>query len=177
MTGADLIVLLIVGLTAVGGFLRGFMQEILSLAAWILAALAIRFLHTDLTLALQPFLGDGVATSVLAFALLLLIPYAAMKLIANNVGRVSRNSVLGPIDRVLGFGFGALKGFLIVVVAFSLLVLGYDSVWDFRGRPTWMTTARSYELIDSGSRALVEVLAERRARILGEDAQVEAAGE
>ena len=60
---------------------------------------------------------------------------------------------------------------VITVVGFSLLVLGYDSVWDYRGRPTWITTARSYELIDSASRSLVEVLAERRARILGQDAQ------
>lgn len=166
MTGFDFIVLLIVGVAAVGGFLRGFMQEILSLAAWILAACAIRYLHTDLTLAMQPYLGQGVATSVLAFALLLLIPYAAMKVIANNVGKVSRDSALGPIDRVLGFGFGGVKGLLIVVVAFSLLVLGYDTVWDYRGRPTWITTSRSYELVDSASRALVEVLAERRARLL-----------
>ncbi|MDG6078146.1 CvpA family protein [Erythrobacter litoralis] len=170
MTGFDLIVLLIVGVSAVGGFLRGFMQEILSLAAWVLAACAIRFLHTDLTLAIRPYIGQGVSTSVLAFALLLLIPYAAMKVIATNVGRVSRDSVLGPIDRVLGFGFGGVKGVLIVVIAFSLLVLGYDTVWDYRGRPTWMTTARTYELVDSSSRALVEVLAERKARLLGETA-------
>ena len=176
MTGFDYIVLLIVGVAAIGGFMRGFMQEILSLAAWILAAFAIRFLHTPLTLALQDFLGDGIATSVLAFALLLLIPYAAMKVIANNVGMASRDSLLGPIDRVLGFGFGALKGILIVVIAFSLLVLGYDSVWDYRGRPVWITTAKTYELVDGGSRTLVEILAERRARLLGnegDDAEAE----
>ncbi len=175
MTGFDLIVLLIAGIAAVGGFLRGFMQEILSLAAWILAALAIRYLHTDLTLFLQDYLGDGVATSVLAFALLLLIPYAAMKLIANNVGKMSRKSVLGPVDRVLGFGFGGVKGMLIVVVAFSLLVLGYDSVWDYRGRPTWMTTARSYEFVDGASRSLSEVLAERRARLREQSETADAA--
>ncbi len=165
MTGFDYIVLLIVGVAAVGGFLRGFMQEILSLAAWVLAAFAIRFLHTPLTLALQDFLGPDITTALLSFALLLLIPYAAMKVIANNVGAASRSSVLGPIDRVLGFGFGALKGMMIVVIAFSLLVLGYDSVWNYKGRPNWITTARSYELIDASSRALVETLAERRARL------------
>jgi membrane protein required for colicin V production len=92
-----------------------------------------------------------------------------MKVIANNVGTASRGSVLGPVDRVLGFGFGALKGMVIVVIAFSLLVLGYDTVWGFKGRPTWITTARSYELVDASSRALVEVLADRRA-ILREQA-------
>ena len=165
MTGFDYIVLLIVGIAAAGGFLRGFLQEILSLAAWVLAAFAIRFLHTPLTLSLQDFLGDDITTSLLAFTLLLLIPYAAMKVIANNVGMASRNSLLGPIDRVLGFGFGALKGMLIVVIAFSLLVLGYDTVWSYKGRPNWITTARSYELVDSSSRALVQVLAERRATL------------
>ena len=123
MTGFDYIVLLIVGIAAAGGFMRGFLQEILSLAAWVLAAFAIRFLHTPLTLSLQDFLGDDITTSLLAFTLLLLIPYAAMKVIANNVGTASRGSVLGPVDRVLGFGFGALKGMVIVVIAFSLLVV------------------------------------------------------
>ena len=165
MTGFDYIVLLIVGIAAAGGFMRGFLQEILSLAAWVLAAFAIRFLHTPLTLSLQDFLGDDITTSLLAFTLLLLIPYAAMKVIANIVGMASRNSLLGPIDRVLGFGFGALKGMLIVVIAFSLLVLGYDTVWSYKGRPNWITTARSYELVDSSSRALVQVLAERRATL------------
>lgn len=165
MTGFDLIVLLIVGIAAVGGFLRGFVQEVLSLGAWILAAFAIRYLHTPLTLAMQDFIGADITTSLLAFTLLLLIPYAAMKVIANNVGKASRNSVLGPIDRVLGFGFGALKGILITILAFSLLVLGYDTVWSYKGRPAWITTARSYELVDASSRALVEVLAERRERL------------
>ena len=169
MTGFDLIVLLIVGVAAVGGFLRGFLQEVLSLGAWILAAVAIRYLHTPLTLQMQEYIGVNVTTSVLAFTFLLLIPYAAMKVIANNVGQASRQSFLGPIDRVLGFGFGALKGLIIVIIAFSVLVLGYDSVWDYRGRPTWMTTARSYELIDSGSRSMVEVLAQRRAKLREEE--------
>lgn len=172
MTGFDFIVFGIVAVAAIGGFMRGFVQEVLSLAAWVLAALAIRFLHTPLTQALAGYVGGGIATAVLAFALLLLIPYAAMKLIAGNVGATSRNSVLGPIDRVLGFGFGALKGLVIVVIAFSVLVLGYDSVWNYRGRPAWITTARTYELIDASSRAMVEILAERRTRLREESALV-----
>lgn len=165
MTGFDFIVLGVVAIAAMGGFMRGFLQEVLSLAAWILAAFAIRYLHTPLTSAMADYIGYGVSTAILAFALLLLIPYAAMKVIANNLGAASRNSPLGPIDRVLGFGFGGLKGVLVVVIAFSLLVLGYDTVWGMGGRPTWITTARSYDLVDSGSRSLVEIIAERRAQV------------
>ena len=165
MTGFDFIVLGIVAIAAIGGFMRGFVQEVASLAAWILAAFAIRYLHTPLTLAMADWMGYGVATSILAFALLLLIPYAAMKVIANNLGSAARSSVLGPIDRVLGFGFGGIKGVLVVVIAFSLLVLGYDTVWGVGGRPTWISNARSYSLVDSGSRSLVEIIAQRRAEV------------
>lgn len=142
--------------------MRGLVQEVLSLAAWILAGFAIYYLHKPLTEAIMTQLDTEPATSILAFALLLLIPYAAMKLIAGNVGEASRNSIMGPIDRVLGFGFGALKGALIFVFAFSVLVLGYDTVWGFEGRPTWMTTARTYPIADAASRDLVAVISERR---------------
>ncbi len=162
MTGFDYIVLGIVAIAAVGGFMRGFVQEVFSLVAWIFAGFAIRYLHTPLTMALAGYMGYGISTAILAFALLLLIPYAAMKVIANNLGAAAHKSPLGPIDRVLGFGFGGIKGVVVVVVGFSLLVLGYDTVWGFGGRPTWITTARSYDLVDGGSRSLVEMIAQRR---------------
>lgn len=165
MNGFDIIVLIVVGVAAVGGFLRGLVQEVLSLAAWALAAAAIYYLHTPLTEALREYLDTEPTTSILAFALLLLIPYAAMKVIANNVGQASRNSILGPIDRVLGFGFGVVKGALIMVFAFSLVALGFDTMWGYKGRPTWVTTARTYPVVDSASSDLVELIAERRERL------------
>ncbi len=169
MTGFDIILLIVVGVAAIGGFMRGLVQEVLSLAAWVLAAFAIRYLHSPLTEQLVVYLEEPTTTSILAFALLLLIPYAAMKVIANNAGEASRNSILGPIDRVLGFGFGALKGALIMVFAFSVLVLGFDTVWGYKGRPAWITTARSYPVIDAASRDLVEIIAERRAQVDAEE--------
>ena len=162
MTGFDIIVLLIVGVAAVGGFLRGFVQEVLSVAAWVLAVLAIRYLHTDLTAALYGYIGTPSGAAVLAFALLLLIPYAAMKLISRRAGEASRNSVLGPFDRVLGFGFGAVKGVIVVVMAFSVLVLGYDTVWGVQGRPTWITTARTYPFVNASADAMVHLIDERQ---------------
>ena len=91
-----------------------------------------------------------------------------MKVIAGNVGEASRGSILGPIDRVLGFGFGAVKGALIVVFAFSVLVLGFDTVWGYQGRPNWITQARTYPAADAFSRELVRMIAERRERLTGE---------
>lgn len=169
MTGFDIIVLVIVGIAAIGGFTRGFVHEVLSLAAWALAVVAIYFLHTDLTAVLNDYVGSPSAAAVLAFMLLLLIPYAVMKLIAGRIGKASRNSVIGPIDRVLGFGFGAVKGVIIVVIAFSLLVLGYDTVWGPDGRPAWIRDARTYPFVNAGSEAMVQLI-EMRRELLREEA-------
>src|SRR6478609_9884389 len=172
MTGLDIIALLLVAIAAIGGFMRGFVQEVLSLAAWLLAIFAIRYLHTDMTGFLARYVGTSTTAALLAFVLLLLIPYAAMKLIAGRLGKASRNSIIGPFDRVLGFGFGALKGVIIVVVAFSVLALGYDTVWGPQGRPNWIKDARTYPFINAASEAMVQLIEARRERLEEEDASV-----
>ena len=169
MSTFDILVLVIVGVAAVGGFMRGLVQEMLSLAAWILAIFAIHYLHTPLYDALRDWIGPGTPVAMLAFVLLLLIPYAAMKLIAGRAGETSRASFLGPIDRVLGFGFGAIKGAIVVVVAFSVLVLGYDTVWGVAGRPNWITGARAYPVVNAGADSLVQMIEDRRAKLREQD--------
>ena len=133
MTGFDLIVLLVVGVAAIGGFLRGFVQEILSLAAWGVAILAIYNLHSPIYEWLLPRVGTPSGAATLAFVVLLLIPYAGMKLISGRLGETTRTSLLGPIDRVLGFGFGAFQtdfgqhGFgLLVALGTMVMLFGTD---------------------------------------------------
>lgn len=171
MTGFDIAVLILLGLGAITGFMRGFVQEVFALAAWVLALVAIHNLHTPLTAALVPYVGNTSGAAVLGFAILLLVPYAIVKLLSNRLGEASRNSVLGPIDRLLGFGFGAVKGMVIVVMAFSVLVLGYDTIWGAAGRPTWITQSRSYPFVDASSRYLVDLISERRKAALKADAE------
>ncbi|PLK22872.1 colicin V production protein [Porphyrobacter sp. TH134] len=168
MAGLDIIIGIIVIVAAIGGFMRGLVQEVLSLASWVMAAFALHFLHPDLTNGLRTFYKTEPAVSLFAFALLLLIPYAAMKVIIGNASGASDGAVLGPIDRVLGFGFGAVKGALIAVFAFALLATGFDERWGFTGRPQWITSARTYAAADAASRQLMPEIAVRRDRLRGE---------
>lgn len=162
MTGFDIVVLLLVGLGAITGFMRGFVQESLALLAWVAAVLAINYGHEPLSHYLLRFIETPSGAAVLAFAVLMLVPYLAVRMIARWMGILSRNSLLGPVDRVLGFGFGTLKGMIIVVLAFSVFVLGYDTVWGPAGRPAWITESRTYPFVNAASNELVTLLAERR---------------
>lgn len=175
MTGFDIIILIIVGVAAVGGFMRGLVQEVLSLASWIMAAVALHFMHPVLTDGLRNVYSAEPATPLLAFVLLLLIPYAAMKVIIGTASGASDGAILGPIDRVLGFGFGAIKGVLIAIFAFSLLAIGFDDSWGYKGRPTWITTAHTYPAADTFSRDLLPMIAVRRDELRRESEAQEAA--
>lgn len=171
----DILIGIIAIVAAIGGFMRGLVQEVLSLATWIMAAFAVHFLHPLLAEGLRNFYSAEPAVSLFAFALLLLIPYAGMKVIMGTASGASDGAVLGPVDRVLGFGFGGLKGVLIAVFAFALLVTGFDEKWGYSGRPQWMTGARTYAAADAFSRQLLPEIAVRRDRLRGESEAREAA--
>ena len=165
MTALDIIVLLLVGGGLVFGWMRGFVGEVLSLAAWIVAIVFLRLLHTPVTAVLEAPVGTRSGAAVLAFALVFGVTFLIGKLVARRVGGGVRRSVIGPVDRVLGSGFGALKG----LIGATLLYLGGNLVYDtFYGaaaeRPQWMAQSRSYPLLYARGRAIVDFVEWRRGR-------------
>lgn len=162
-TALDVIVLLLVGGAAVLGFLRGFTTEVLSLIAWIVAIFAVKLFHEPATGMLTGFVGTVGGAMVLAFALVFGITFIAGRLVARAVGRRTRQSALGAFDRVLGVGFGALKGLIIASVLFLAASLVYDTLYGGRAkRPDWMAKSYTFPLLDSTSRALVDFVEQRQ---------------
>jgi membrane protein required for colicin V production len=73
--------------------------------------------------------------------------------------------MLGPFDRVLGGGFGALKGLLGVTLFFLLANLATDMVYGPEAeRPAWMLQSRTYPLLNASGRAIVDWVEARRHR-------------
>ncbi|HEY9092080.1 CvpA family protein [Parasphingorhabdus sp.] len=164
MTGLDIFVLLLMGGAAIFGFLRGFVQEILALIAWVMIIFAIRFLHEPVTEFLTEPIGTEGGASVLAFCSLFIVTYALGRWIARAIGQRTRKSVLGPIDRVLGFGFGMIKGLIAATLAYLLAILVFDSIYGAsEPRPEWIADSRTYPLLNASSEALVEFVNEGRA--------------
>ncbi len=164
MTALDIIVLFLIGAGAIFGFMRGFVQEALSLISWILIIAAIRLLHGPATDFLTGPVGSEPGAAVLAFLAIIIVTYALGKWIAKAIGSKSRKSVLGPIDRVLGFGFGALKGLIGATLIFLLLVMGYETMFGGKvKRPEWMTASRTYPLLNASGDAMSSFVQSRRA--------------
>jgi membrane protein required for colicin V production len=163
LTSLDIITLLLVGGAGVLGGMRGFVGEVLSLFAWVAAVIALKFLFAPVADWLTHVVhGPGSAT-VLAFAIVFLVVFVAGKWVAASISARVRRSAIGPLDRVLGVGFGAMKGLLIATLLFLIVSLAYQ-VWagNAAARPAWMAQSRSYPLLDVTSRAVVNYVEQRR---------------
>lgn len=165
MTALDVFVfLLLIGGAAIG-VVRGFVHELISLFAWIVGIAMLKLFHTQLWTGLEnSFQTSPAAGAVIAFAILFVPSFLIVKLLARAIGgRTRRSPVLGPIDRVLGGGFGALKGLLGVTLFFLLANLATDMIYGPQAdRPEWMTKSRTYPLLNASGRAIVDWVEARR---------------
>jgi membrane protein required for colicin V production len=163
MSALDIFVILLLGGGALVGFVRGFVHEVLSLLAWVAAIAILKLFHTQLWAGLTDAVGTSPGAAVLAFALLFVPSFLLVKLLARTIGGKTRKSVLGPVDRVLGSGFGILKGLMGATLFFLLANLATDMIYGPQAdRPEWMTSSRTYPLLNASGRAIIDWVEARR---------------
>jgi membrane protein required for colicin V production len=164
LTAFDIIVLLLIGLGGLAGLSRGFVTEVLSLLAWVAGFFAVRFFYPAGKVFAAKLTGTEAGGAVLAFVVIFLIAYIAVKTLAGSLGGRTRKSVIGPLDRVLGLGFGAFKGLLVASVLFLLGSMVFDVLDPGEPRPEWLRAARTAPLVEVTSKAMVDFVEERRAK-------------
>ena len=168
MTALDVFVFLLLFGGGAIGFVRGFVHEVISLFAWVAGIAMLKLFHTQLwTGLINSTHTSSPAAAVLAFAILFIPSFLIVKLIARSIGgRTRRHSLLGPFDRVLGAGFGALKGLLGATLFFLLANLATDMVYGPQSdRPQWMTKSHTYPLLNASGRGIVDWVQARRLHV------------
>jgi membrane protein required for colicin V production len=139
MTWFDIAVLIVLGLSMLVGVMRGFVKEVMAIAAWVIALVLARQFGPTVAnwfpAALQPAglrLAVGFAcTTFGALMLLWLVTYFAMQII--------RAKGLSLADRTIGAIFGLVRGVLIVLV--GVLVAGLTSLPKEHGwRNAWLSS-------------------------------------
>jgi len=159
MTALDIFVLILLGGGALVGFVRGFVHEVLSLAAWLAAVVALKFAHGPVTGYVMGFGRGPASAAIIAFAILFLPTYFIVRVLATRAGHASRRSVLGPVDRFLGGGFGMLKGLVTATLLFLLANFATDMRYGPTAeRPEWMTRSRTFPLLNASGHAIVDMV-------------------
>lgn len=135
-------------------FVRGFVHEVLSLVAWVGAALAA--MH-GLQYA-RPMARDVIPVAWVADAaaltVIFLVVLLALSMITKAVSGMVHSTIFGSLDRSLGFVFGVVRGGLLVSLGYLLV----DSLVLPQDRPAWLNDARSLPLMESGASAIRSVI-------------------
>ncbi|MEN8840240.1 MAG: CvpA family protein [Octadecabacter sp.] len=121
----DGVVAIIIILSALLAYSRGFVREALAIIGWIVATV-MAFIFADQVKPLVKqipvvgdFIGDSCELSVIAaFAAVFAVVLVIVSIFTPLFSSLIQRSVLGGLDQGLGFLFGALRGILLVAVAF-----------------------------------------------------------
>src|SRR4051794_25663904 len=113
--------LILLGVMLVSGLLamvRGFMREVLSIAAWGAAALVTLYSFSKLLPTAKTYFNNDTVASVVVVAGTFVGTLLIVSVITVRISDMVLDSRIGALDRTLGFLFGLGRGLIIVVVAF-----------------------------------------------------------
>ncbi len=151
------VVLLVSALLA---FARGFVHEVLAVGGWIgaIAATIYAFPYAKpLAREYIPFdLAADIAAGVVIFVGALVVLSMITRAIANRV----KASALNALDRALGFLFGVLRGAVLVCLAYLVL----DWMLPREDHPQSVREARTLTYVQTGAALLETLVPEEAAR-------------
>lgn len=135
MDGLNLVDAVVAAVVVISGVLawsRGLLRETLAIVGWIAAAFAGFMFAAEAEPLIReiPYVGDFLRSScelsrLAAFSVVFALGLVVMALITPALGSFVGDSILGGVDRSLGFLFGLARGALLIVVA----LIVYDSAF------------------------------------------------
>jgi membrane protein required for colicin V production len=145
ITLLDVIVLAVMLLSGLLAMIRGFMREILSIAAWGGAAIATVYAFPRLLPTAKQYFNNDTIAAVAVVAGVFLATLFGATVVTARISDMVLDSRIGALDRTLGFLFGLGRGLLVIVVAF----LFFAWLVPDKQQPDWVRSAKSLSVLQS----------------------------
>lgn len=122
----DYVIIGLIGLSVITGLFRGFVKELVALSVWIVAIwLALHYWQMASNW-LQPYIADKTIRTIAAFVGILVATVILGGLLNTLLSFILHRSGLSGTDRILGMGFGLVRG--VFIVSLLMLVLKMTSM-------------------------------------------------
>lgn len=145
ITILDIVLLAVMLLSGLLAMIRGFMREILSIAAWAAAAVATLLLYQRLLPVAKTYFNNDIVAAGAVVGGVFLGTLLIVSIITVRISDMILDSRIGALDRTLGFLFGLGRGLIIVVVAY----LFFDWLVPQKSQPKWVSDAKSKVVLQS----------------------------
>ncbi len=120
MSWLDIVILVIIGLSALISLVRGFVKESISLVSWILAGVVALRYFSALAGLLEPYVANEMLRNMSAFGLLFVVTLIIGAIVNFMMSQLVSKTGLSGTDKALGVVFGAARGVLIVTMVVLL---------------------------------------------------------
>ena len=141
----DAIVIVVLLVSGIFAFMRGLTKEVLSIFAWVGAAVAVLQGYLPLQPYVRTYIEPNWVADIATAGGIFLLSLIVLTLIGHSISKQVQASAIGALDRSLGFLFGIARGAVIVTIAY----LAYIWATEPEQRPGWSQEARSLILIET----------------------------
>lgn len=120
--GVDIFISVVLLVSAILSFSRGFTSEMLGIGAWFVAGIAGFYAMPVLEPYALKYLHKPVFANLAVFAATALVTLVTLTLIFSRITDKVQKSVLNRLDHFLGFIFGLVRGVVILVLVYFLMM-------------------------------------------------------
>jgi membrane protein required for colicin V production len=123
IAGIDIVFLLIIGLCFIRCAIKGFISELLSMAALIFGMVFAIFFFKNVAVLIRSWFMPEVkiVPEIIAFVVIFIIIYIIVKIIESTLKSIIEGINLGGLDRLLGAFLGIIEGIIVVCLVLFLL--------------------------------------------------------
>ena len=152
----DFVVIGVLLLSAILAYIRGFTREMFSLLGWVGAAAAAWFLLPYTEPYARKIVNDVLAARIIASVAVFIVVLFAITFIGAPIAGRIRDSQFSSMDRVFGGIFGVVRGAVLLVLGYLVLVSFYPT----DSQIPWMRDAMSKRYLEQGLRVAEGLLPE-----------------
>lgn len=153
---ADLIVIIVLVVSGIFAFVRGFVHEVFAIGSWIAATFVTLYAFPHAQPLVEQYIPTEFFASLVTGVVIFLVSLVVFSMLTRLLSNRVQESSLGALDRSLGLLFGFARGGVIVVLSWLALtfLMPEEDIFE------WVKTAKSRPLVERGAELLLTLVPE-----------------
>jgi len=168
----DIVVLVVIGLSALVAFSNGFVNVVLWVLSWVGAVVATIYFYPMARPIAERYIAEPLIANIATAAVIFISALIVCAILNQIISRAVRGSAIGALDRSLGLLLGLAIGAVIVCGAYMLMIWAIPNE---RDRPQSVAEAKTLPMVQKGAeflRAMVpDYVIEKGAAVIDEGAK------